>query len=303
MVSGNPASPGDSTSPSDAFVTCVSSAMLTFPTPPNAESTTTSPSSSKMYVLTYNATIWAHEDTTDKITLLDRTPITVEPNEYISPATLQPVGVLGIYFSEAKARRTGKAWLYDQLMGLGEEVHLPLPTQDGSECTEPDWRKSGWQRMADGSWGYSISDYSPRSLALAVHVTEKSAIAADDDDANEEYWDSDNDFGKQRYKLVGPVGSRKRVVRTDEDEDDEEEEGEDEEDDESEETETEYQDADAGEGDGNTEGVDNRDAEGERDDMDMAEYWDHRSSDGDLGGSSDEEGRKSDGVEEEMEEV
>ena len=256
-----------------------------------------------MYVLTYDATIWAHDDTTDKITLLDGTPITVAANEYISPATLKPVGVLGIYFSEAKARRTGKAWLYDQLMGLGEEVHLPLPTQDGSECTEPDWRKSEWQRMADGSWGYSISDYSPRMLALAVHVTEKCAIADDDDDVDEEYNDSDDDYGKQRYKLVGPVGSRKRVVRTDEDEDDEEEEGEDEEDDGSEETETEDQDADAGEGDGNTKEVDNRDAEDERDDMDMAEYWDQRNSDGDLGGSSEEEGETDDGAKEEMEKL
>ena len=256
-----------------------------------------------MYVLTYDATIWAHDDTTDKITLLDGTPITVDANEYVSPATLQPVGVLGIYFSEAKARRTGKAWLYDQLMGLGEEVHLPLPIQDGSECTEPDWRKSGWQRMADGSWGYSISDYSPRMLALAVHVTEKCAIADDDDDVDEEYKDSDDDYGKQRYKLVGPVGSRKRVVRTDEDEDDEEEEGEDEEDDESEETETEDQDADAGEGDGNTKEVDNRDAEGEGDDMDMAEYWEQRNSDVELGGSSEEEGETDDGDKEEMEEL
>ncbi|KAL9130816.1 MAG: hypothetical protein Q9175_006926 [Cornicularia normoerica] len=119
-------------------------------------------------------------ETVDKITLRNGTPITVSGYEYTSPNTVQPCGVLAVYLSEAKARKEGKEWLYGQLKALGVGIDLPPPMQDGSECTEADWRRSGWRRTADGSWGYSISDYSLRKLALVVYL--------------------------------GPVGSRKRVL-------------------------------------------------------------------------------------------
>ena len=189
-----------------------------------------------MFVLTYDATLWANDETTDSITLLDGTPITVAVNEYISPARVQPVGVLGVYSTEAKARRVGKAWLYDHLTGLGENVHMPLPIQDGNILSEPDWRKSLWRRLADGSLGYSISDYS-RMVALIVHVTEKDVVlddGGDDDDDDddvadddgdygyvEEYGNSDDDAGEQVYRLVGPLGRRRRVLNTSEDDDEE----------------------------------------------------------------------------------
>lgn len=152
--------------------------------------------------------MWAHKETTDKITLLDVIPIAVSVNEAISPVTVQPVRLLGTYLSEAKARTVGKLWVYGQLMGLGIDIDLPLPTQDGSECTEPAWRKSGWRRTADGSWGYSISDFSSRNRALIAYVTES---VMDDFDAEEEYQDSDDKAEDQKFVLVGPAGSRKRV--------------------------------------------------------------------------------------------
>lgn len=130
-------------------------------------------------------------------------------NDNISPVTVQPVGLLDTYQSEAKARIIGKLWVYGQLMGLGVDIDLPLLTQDGSECTEPAWRKSGWRQTADGSWGYSISDFSSRNHALIVYVTES---VMDDFDAEEEYQDSDGEAGDQKHVLVGPSGSRKRVV-------------------------------------------------------------------------------------------
>ena len=284
MFSEDLASPGDSTSLPDTFGSNINSALLSSSTPSHATSSTTSV---KTYVLTYDATIWAHDETTDKITLLDGTPITVAVNEYISAATVQPVGVLGVYFSEAKARKTGKAWLYDQLMGLGFHVHLPLPTHDGSESTEPDWRKSEWRRTADGSWGYSISDYSPRMLALIVHVTEQTAVADEDDDDDVEYRDSDDDAGRQEYVLVGPVGRRKRVAKTWSDEEEEEEEEADGE---------ETVDTDANGDDGTIE-------EGEGDDLGMDMFWDQNSDEGDLEDSNVSESEMEEVAENETQEV
>ena len=81
--------------------------------------------------------MWAHKETTYKITLLDRTPIAVSVNDNISPVTVQPVGLLDTYQSEVNTRIIGKLWVYGQLMGLGLDIDLPLLTQDGSECTEP----------------------------------------------------------------------------------------------------------------------------------------------------------------------
>lgn len=126
----------------------------------------------------------------DKVTLLDGTPIFVAVNDDVSPTAVQPCGVLGTYLSEAKARKIGKAWIYDQLMDLGVHIDLPLPTQDGYVRTEAAWRRSEWRRTADGSWGYSISDYSPSWLALVVYITER---VIDDSDDEEEYQDSDDE--------------------------------------------------------------------------------------------------------------
>ena len=111
-----------------------------------------------------------------------------------------------MYLTEAKAKRVGKKWLYDQLLRLG--VELPLEMQDGSEWNEPVWMKSGWGRTADGSWGYTISDCSPRNRLLVVIVSERTV---DESDSEEEYEDSDDDTEKPQYMLVGPPSSRKRV--------------------------------------------------------------------------------------------
>ena len=263
-----------------------------------------------MYVLTYDATVWANKETTDKIILLDGTPVTVEGNEYISSATVQPVGVLGVYYSEAKARKTGKAWLYDQLTGLGVQLHLPLPIQDGSETTEPDWRRSGWQWMADGSWDYTISDRS-RDVGLTVIVTGRPVADEDEDeddndndndhgDDDDEYWDSDDTAEKQEYMLVGPVGRRRRVVKTgDDDKEEEKEEKE------------EKEEADGeGAGDSNTGGGDGVGAireeehgntEREGDDLDI--YWDQNSNEGDLEGSDAPANEIEEAAENKMKEV
>ena len=77
-------------------------------------------------------------------------------------------------------------------MGLGVNIDLPFLNQNGSECTEPAWRMSGWRQTAEGSWGYSISDFSSRNHALIVYVTES---VMDDFDAEEEYQDSDGEAG------------------------------------------------------------------------------------------------------------
>ena len=119
---------------------------------------------------------------------------------------IQPCGTLGVYLTEAKAKRVGKKWLYDQLLRLG--VKLPLEMQDGSEWKNPVWMKSGWGRTADGSWGYTISDCSPRNRLLVVIVSERTV---DGSDSEEEHEDSDDDTEKPQYMLVGPPGSRKRV--------------------------------------------------------------------------------------------
>ena len=111
-----------------------------------------------------------------------------------------------MYLSEAKAKRIGKKWLYDQLIRLG--VEMPLEMQDGSEWKKPVWMKSGWGRTADGSWGYAISDCSPRNRLLVVIVSERTV---DESDSEEEHEDSDDNTEKPQYMLVGPPGSRKRV--------------------------------------------------------------------------------------------
>lgn len=309
----------DSASVPDTFGSDVNSTTLPSPTPSSA--TSLNPSV-KVYVLMYNATVWAHDETTDKITLMDGTPITVEGNEYISPATVQPVGVLGVYYSEAKARKAGKAWLYDQLTGLGVQLHLPLPIQDGSETTEPDWRRSGWQRTADGSWGYTVSDFSPRHVALTVLVTGRPVADEDgDDDDDDEYHDSDDDAGKQEYLLVGPVGRRRRVVKTGNDNKEEKEEKKEEkkeeekeekkEEKEKKEKEKEKEEADGegvgdstaggGVGAGAAREEEKGDAEREGDDMDI--YWDQNSDEGDLEVSDASGNEMEEAVENKMEEV
>ena len=181
----------------------------------------------KVYVLTYDATLWAHKDTTDSITLLNGQPILVtwikdrltsqhytltqEGSPQLSWSKdglkkMQPCGTLGVYSTEAKAKRVGKKWLYDQLLRLG--VKLPLQMQDGWEWNEPVWMKSGWGRTADGSWGYTISDCCPRNRLLVVIVSERTV---DESDSEEENEDSDDNAEKPQYMLVGPPGSRKRV--------------------------------------------------------------------------------------------
>lgn len=162
-----------------------------------------SSTSTKVYVLLYNTTVWTHKETTGKNITLDGTPITVAVNEYISPATVQPVGVIGVYSSEEKAKKRGKWWLYDQLMDLRVKLHLPLPDEDGSEATESDWRTSGWRGTADGSWRYTLSNHS-RDIGLTVLVAGRPVVDEnnddDDDDGggdvdDDEYRDSDDDAG------------------------------------------------------------------------------------------------------------
>lgn len=218
-------------------------------TPPFARSTgpsLSSTSSTRVHVLSYDATCWAEDGNIDQITLLDGTPIFIAITEYNSPAAVQPSGILGVYLFETKAKKIGKAWLYDQLRSLGEDLNLPLPVQDGFQCTEPTWKRSEWRLTADGSWGYSISNYSPRGLALVVRVTEKVVVVDDDvdedDDDKGEYRDSDDDDDdnddndgessdaeeesgddaeKREYKIVGRKWSRKRVVKRSEDQEEE----------------------------------------------------------------------------------
>ena len=83
-------------------------------------------------------------------------------------------------------------------------IDSPLSIQDGLGCTGLEWKRSRWQRTADGSWGYSISEYSSTIHTLIVSVTER---VVDDSSAEEVCQDSDDDF-----ILVGPVGRRKRVA-------------------------------------------------------------------------------------------
>ena len=227
----DPSSSGGYTSQTrpDTFSTTQRDAdTLTSGAPSKVDRTKSSLSSpQKVYVLTYDATLWAHKDTTDSITLLNGKPILVtwiedrlttqhltlthkgSPRVSWSQDSLkkiQPCGTLGVYLSEAKAKRVGKKWLYDQLLRLG--VELPIEMQDGSQWKEPVWMKSGWGRTADGSWGYTISDCSPRNRLLVVIVSERTV---DDSDSEEEHEDSDDNTEKPQYKLVGPPGSRKRV--------------------------------------------------------------------------------------------
>ena len=65
-------------------------------------------------------------------------------------------------------------------MGLGVEIHLPVPTQSLFDCTEPDWRKSDWRRTAAGSRGYSVSVYSPKMRALVVLLIGKDVVVDND---------------------------------------------------------------------------------------------------------------------------
>ena len=212
----------------DTFSTQRRADTLTSGGPSKADSTKSkSPSSQKVYVLTYDATLWAHKDTTDSITLLNGQPILVtwikdrlttqhytltqEGSPQLSWSKdglkqMQPCGTLGVYSTEAKAKRVGKKWLYDQLLRLG--VKLPLQMQDGWEWNEPVWMKSGWGRTADGSWGYTISDCCPRNRLLVVIVSERTV---DESNSEEEHEDSDDNAEKPQYMLVGPPGSRKRV--------------------------------------------------------------------------------------------
>ena len=228
----DPSSSGDSTGQTgpDTLSTVRNTDILTFAGPSNADPTKSASSSSqKVYVLTYDAALWAHEDTTESITLLNGQPILVSWSEdrvttqrftltykgsprlswsKDSLKRIQPCGTLGVYLTEAKAKRVGKQWLYDQLLRLGAYIEMPLQLQDGSECEEPVWKKSGWRRTANGIWAYSISDYSPRKLLLVVHVSERTV---DESDSEEEHEDSDDNAEEPTYVLVGPPGSRKRV--------------------------------------------------------------------------------------------
>ena len=226
----DPSSSGGYTSQTrpDTFSTQRHADIFTSAGPSKADRTkSTSSPSQKVYVLTYDAALWAHKDTTDSITLLNGKAILVtwiedrlttqhftlthegSPRLSWSQDSLkkmQPCGTLGVYLTEAKAKRVGKKWLYDQLLRLG--VELPLEMQDGSQWNEPVWMKSGWGRTADGSWGYTISDCSPRNRLLVVIVSERTV---DGSDSEEEHEDSDDDTEKPQYMLVGPPGSRKRV--------------------------------------------------------------------------------------------
>ena len=130
--------------------------------------------------------------------------------------------------------------------------------------------------------------------ALIVLVTEKDVLTVGNDGDDGEYRYSDDDAGKQRYKLVGPIGRRKRVVKTGEDEDEEEE-----------------KEADgdgADDGDANAEEVEKENVKGKngdtkdgRDNLDMAEFWNETGSDEDLEGSDLDEMEIEEAAEKEME--
>ena len=186
-----------------------------------------SSSSQKVYVLAYDATLWAHEDTTESITLLDGQLILVSGSEdelttqrftltcngspifsWSEDILVKSQGTLGVYLAEAEAKRVGEQWLHDQLFRFRADIELPLKVQDGSEWEEPVWMKSGLRRTANDSWEYSISHCCPRNLLLVVHVSERTV---GESDPEEEHEDSDDNAEKPTYVLVGPPGCRKRV--------------------------------------------------------------------------------------------
>lgn len=192
-------------SPPDTFSAYLHAGILSSPGASSAASVNSTASSQKVHVLIYDASIWGHE----QITLLDGTSINVTAGDHTMPHTIQPCGVLGVHSSEAKAKRVGKAWLYSQLMALGVPVDMPLPYQDAVEYPDVYWKKTGWKRTADGSLGYSISDYSPKMAALSVYVSERVVDGSYDEEGDQ---DSSDEEGNQRYVLVGPLGRRNRVL-------------------------------------------------------------------------------------------
>lgn len=223
---GNVAHDGDCANPPDTLGANINLTTLPSSTP---SGTTSSNPSMDVYVLTYDASVWPHKETTGRIYLLDGTLIKVKVKKHISPATVQPVGVLGVYSSEAQARKTGKAWLYDQLMGLGVQIHRPLPIQDNSEVTEPAWKKSGWVQMPDGNWGYTISDHS-RWLGLTVHVTGK-PVAKEGESENKDENSDDEDEGGFEGNGEGGDEINEDDGYDDDDDDDDNDDEEDEDDD------------------------------------------------------------------------
>lgn len=130
--------------------------------------TQTSPAHPKLYVVSYDAQKWYHQDTTDTITRLDGKPIHIGPAELAGDRQL--FGVLGVHTSLDDAGKEGRSWLYDQLKAVDPDVALPIPVQDHSPCGQVSWKKSRWGRSADRSLVYAISD-TFRSVQLLVLVT------------------------------------------------------------------------------------------------------------------------------------
>ena len=183
----------DVTSQRDTSSTHMTSDVLNAPNSSSEGVARPTISAGNVYVLIYDAHSWDESETSGEVTLLDGTPIVVSSNEDISPDDMQPCGVLATYVSEARAKTVGKRWLYSQLQDLPLDTDLHLPYQGGPEPTGTRWKRSGWRRTADGSWGYRISTYPPKDIALTVCVTER---AVDMSDAEEDYQDSDDDVGK-----------------------------------------------------------------------------------------------------------
>ena len=184
LLIGAPASPGYSTNPPDTSSANMNPDVLRSPAPPVTASTA---SSIKVYVLMYSVTM-CHPNETD-----DEGPHEVddEADDGITRRG-EPCGVVGVFLSEAQAKRVGKKWLYDHFRSLRVVVGFPLPIQDESEWTEPVWKRSGWRHTAGGSWVYSISAPLQEWHDLVVLVTEKRIQGNDEPDV-QEYRDSDDD--------------------------------------------------------------------------------------------------------------
>lgn len=115
-----------------------------------------------MFVLSYDATKWAHPNF--------RTPLHQLNGHLLADET----GVLGTFHFEGTARETGREWLMDSLSEvrgvLGGES---LPIETGPNDPPPGvWRQCPWvvgQEEGGRSWMYVMSDL---KSALSVRVTE-----------------------------------------------------------------------------------------------------------------------------------
>ena len=138
-------------------------------------------SASSIWVLTFDATEWAHGATTGvKLPI----PPTYESFRYVNtdvgasvihPPDVQSTGLIGVYASVVAAKTSGSSWLWQQLKdALRDDAAADrvIPHEKGLASAPAGWKRSGWVPIADGSClRYSITDVR-RRLALRVMVTE-----------------------------------------------------------------------------------------------------------------------------------